>query len=404
MTSITGTDASVSGIVLPGTFGVRGDSGELTGSGVQGLAAHGPGVLGYANLAAGVIGYSNRSAGVVGVGNDGDAVGVRAVGSGHGYAIEAVASLVGGGVYSYSQSGPALLAESKNQMAVAAINIGDGEKPEDGSNVGVYARTNLGISVYAESNLGQGVYAQSDGGTAIYAKSTRRNGIIGISEKDYTGVSGHGENIGVYAYNTRSRINTYLATRGLGGDFYGSVFVHGRLDKFVVAFKIDHPLDPANKTLSHACVESPEMKNIYDGVIALDERGEATVQLPPWLQTLNKEFRYQLTCIGEHAPVFVAREVECNQFGIAGGRPGMKVSWQLTGIRQDAWAMASPFAVEEDKPAAERGSFLHPEALGEPEERGVQYVRYPQARELRSVPTPPVPATPRSPSEPTAPR
>jgi len=41
------------------------------------------------------------------------------------------------------------------------------------------------------------------------------------------------------------------------------------------SFKIDHPLDPANKFLYHSFVESPDMKNVYDGVVTLDAKGEA---------------------------------------------------------------------------------------------------------------------------------
>jgi hypothetical protein len=45
-------------------------------------------------------------------------------------------------------------------------------------------------------------------------------------------------------------------------------------------FKIDHPLDPENKYLTHFSVEAPEAKNVYDGVSTLDEGGEAVVELP----------------------------------------------------------------------------------------------------------------------------
>jgi hypothetical protein len=42
--------------------------------------------------------------------------------------------------------------------------------------------------------------------------------------------------------------------------------------------------------------------------------------------------------------------------------PGTKVSWQVTGIRQDAFANAHRIAVEEDKPESERGKYLYPDA------------------------------------------
>jgi hypothetical protein len=126
-------------------------------------------------------------------------------------------------------------------------------------------------------------------------------------------------------------------------------------------FKIDHPLDPANKYLYHSSVESPDMKNIYDGIAVLDINGEAEVQLPDWFEALNRDFRYQLTCIGGFAPVYVSREIEKNHFLISGGTPALRVSWQVTGIRHDPYANAYRSQVEEEKPISERGHYLHPE-------------------------------------------
>jgi hypothetical protein len=74
--------------------------------------------------------------------------------------------------------------------------------------------------------------------------------------------------------------------------------------------KIDHPLDPANKYLSHSFVESPDMKNVYDGVVVLDYNGEAVIDLPDWFAALNKDFRYQLTAIGAPGPnLYIAEEI-----------------------------------------------------------------------------------------------
>jgi len=136
--------------------------------------------------------------------------------------------------------------------------------------------------------------------------------------------------------------------------------VTGTLTKPSGSFKIDHPLDPANKYLYHSFVESPDMMNIYNGVVVLDKRGRAVVQLPDYFEALNQDFRYQLTSIGRFMPVFVAQEIKGNKFTIAGGRPGAKISWQVTGIRHDAYAEAHRIRVEEDK-GKERGTYLHPE-------------------------------------------
>ena len=67
---------------------------------------------------------------------------------------------------------------------------------------------------------------------------------------------------------------------------------------------------------------------------------------------------------------FVAEEIAGNQFRIGGGIAGRKVSWQVTGIRHDAYANAHRIPVEELKPTAAMGTYLHPEAFGQPAEKG----------------------------------
>jgi len=153
----------------------------------------------------------------------------------------------------------------------------------------------------------------------------------------------------------------------------GNVHVTGTVTEGGGSFKIDHPLDPENKYLYHSFVESPDMMNIYNGNAVLDGRGEASVKLPEWFDALNRDFRYQLTCIGGFAPVYVAERVSNNWFKIAGGQAGMEVSWQVTGVRHDAFAEANRIPVEVDKPDTERGKYLHPFAHGLPEEMGLDH-------------------------------
>lgn len=158
-----------------------------------------------------------------------------------------------------------------------------------------------------------------------------------------------------------------------GRYFSGNVNVTGTVSKGGGSFKIDHPLDPENKYLYHSFVESPDMMNVYNGNVVLDSRGEAVVELPDWFGALNKEFRYQLTCIGGFAQVYIAEEINGNQFKIADGTSGLKISWQVTGIRQDAFANANRIPLEEDKPYNERGRYLHPLAHNMPESMGLHY-------------------------------
>src|SRR6185295_5871012 len=145
-------------------------------------------------------------------------------------------------------------------------------------------------------------------------------------------------------------------------DVLGNMTVTGTLSKGAGSFKIDHPLDPANKYLYHSFVESPDMMNIYNGIVTLDRRGQAVVTMPDWFEALNQDFRYQLTSIGAPGPnLYIAKKIISNTFKIAGGKPGSEVSWQITGIRHDAYADANRIPIEQTKPAREQGTYLHPE-------------------------------------------
>ncbi len=152
---------------------------------------------------------------------------------------------------------------------------------------------------------------------------------------------------------------------GLAGYFNGDVDVTGTLSKGGGSFKIDHPLEPENKYLYHSFVESPDMMNVYNGNVTTDANGEAVVELPDYFDALNRDFRYQLTAIGAPGPyLYIAEKIANNRFRIAGGEPGMEVSWQVTGIRKDAFAEANRIQVEVDKPEKDRGKYLHPKAFG----------------------------------------
>jgi hypothetical protein len=142
------------------------------------------------------------------------------------------------------------------------------------------------------------------------------------------------------------------------------------------------------------------MKNVYDGVVVLDNKGKAEIELPDWFGILNKDFRYQLTAIGAPGPnLYIAEEISdttntkyssskrssnknnSSRFKIAGGTSGMKVSWQVTGIRKDPWANANRIRVEEDKPAKERGYYLHPDVYDQPEDKGISHLLFPKEKQ-----------------------
>ncbi len=138
----------------------------------------------------------------------------------------------------------------------------------------------------------------------------------------------------------------------ISGDttFRGNLAITGSISKGSGTFEIDHPLDPKNKLLSHSFVESPDVKNLHDGIVILDKNGEATIQLPDYFMALNKDFRYQFFAIDEAMPnLYIKEEVKDNVFTIAGGKANQKISWQVTGIRHDPYILANPIVVEVEK-------------------------------------------------------
>lgn len=160
----------------------------------------------------------------------------------------------------------------------------------------------------------------------------------------------------------------------------GNMNVTGSLSKGGGSFMIDHPLDPENKYLYHSFVESPDMMNIYNGNVTTGPDGYATITLPDYFEALNRDFRYQLTVIDENddMEVFlwakVVREVKDNQFTLRSSRGSLKVSWQVTGVRKDAWAEKNRIPNSVVKVGPEKGRYLHPEAFGKSALEGVHAV------------------------------
>ncbi|MBK8610546.1 MAG: hypothetical protein IPL84_11560 [Chitinophagaceae bacterium] len=148
--------------------------------------------------------------------------------------------------------------------------------------------------------------------------------------------------------------------------------VVGTITGTVKAFTIDHPLDPANKTLRHISIESPEALDVYSGNIVTDASGKAVVDLPKYFEALNIDYRYQLTVIGAFAQAIVSKEIVNNKFEIATNLPNVKVSWQVQGVRNDPY-MKNTFnlKMEEDKPASIKGKYYHPESYGLPASMGM---------------------------------
>jgi hypothetical protein len=265
----------------------------------------------------------------------------------------------GYGVQGVSSNGPGVYGSSSGNGVEGAGGVG-------GTNgYGVVGQGTLG-GVYGLTNNDNqyGVYGVASGA------AEEAFGVYGLaSGEDGTGVWGKGAYIGTAGVCTGSDgIGVFASGSAEEGSFglsvSGNAAISGSLSKGGGSFKIDHPLDPARKYLYHSFVESPDMMNVYNGTVVLDRQGRARVELPDWFEALNRDFRYQLTAIGAPAPnLHISSRVAEGTFGIAGGHEGQEVSWQVTGIRQDAWANAHRIVVEVDKPAEDQGRYLHPELV-----------------------------------------
>lgn len=219
--------------------------------------------------------------------------------------------------------------------------------------------------------------AGGEGVEAAGGFSSSGSGGIGVNALGGVG-SGAGK-FGGDGISATGGLGTNGAANGLAGRFTGNVQVIGNFSATgTKMFRIDHPLDPENKYLNHAAIESSEVLNIYSGNITTDQNGDATIGLPEWFEAVNKDFRYQLTVVGQFAQAIVASEIKDNRFMIKTNAPGVKVSWQVTGVRSDAVMKKYPFKAEEEKTERERGYYLTPAVFNQPEEKSIEWVRHPE--------------------------
>jgi len=260
-----------------------------------------------------------------------------------------------------------------------------------------YSQTNFGAGVWGQhqnsSGSAPGVFGQSlstaasasgvygeINGSADYSAGVRGQnlganccgfGVVGFSAGQGIGIGGYAPNgFGVFGWSP----NNWAAWLDGAVTVTNDLHVYGTLYKGGGAFRIDHPLDPAHSYLQHSFVESPDMKNIYDGNVTTDSKGYAIVAMPKWFQALNKDFRYQLTILG-HSPwdtqARVWNELKNNRFTIRTNHGKVKVSWQVTGIRHDAYANAHRIQVVVPKTGEDAGKYAYPGLYGQPHSKGV---------------------------------
>jgi hypothetical protein len=324
-----------------GTRGVYGRSDSPNGFGIQARNA------GAQGIGAAIQAFGGNNIGVDARADHSASPALRAWHSGDGNAIYATTGVGGIAIEATSPS-----------IAIEGSSV---------AGTGVYGATNSGYAVYGEAADGDGVLGESTSGAGVYGSALGGNvGVLGETVAGGIGVWGYSSS--GYGVKGESPTNAGIfgtSSGGYSGYFTGSIWAQSA-NASVKNFRIDHPLDPANKVLVHSCVESNERKLVYDGLITTDAKGEATVVLPAYFQALNRDVRYQLTVIGSFAQAIVKHEVAGGSFVIATSEPSTRVSWLVTGVRQDAYAKAHPLEVESVKKGHEKGRYLTPLEHGHP--------------------------------------
>jgi trimeric autotransporter adhesin len=385
---VFGLNVSLTGI----NYGVYGQSNSPEGRGVAGenLATEGEtyGVIGISNSSSGgrgVYGANNATSGLTyGVmGHVNSSGGWSAYFTGAAGSSNYFERNVGIGVFSPSRP---LHVTSPTSNLNATIFA---DHPRQNSDAPAVEGRNTNANWYGIGVRGTGAYigvraigSASDSGT----QTGERYGLwasAGVPEVPnyavYGAASSGSTRYGIYG------IASAIAN-SWAGYFAGNAHVTGSLSKAGGSFMIDHPLEPETKYLYHSFVESPDMMNIYNGNVVTDAHGFATITMPDWFDALNRDFRYQLTVVDESDDynfilVKVTRRMQDGQFSIRSSQPNTEVSWLVTGIRQDAWAEANRIPVEVEKAPADQGLYLHPEAFGQPAEKGIDWKSQPEASE-----------------------
>ena len=246
-------------------------------------------------------------------------------------------------------------------------------------NLGTSAATRLTIT--STGNIGLGNATPNAPVQLATTTANRKLVLYDVNNDDHQ-FYGFGVQSGEIRYQTQSTLSNHRFYAGTSSTTSallmtisgaGNVAITGSLSKGSGTFKIDHPLDPENKFLYHSFVESPDMMNVYNGNVQTDADGNVVVTLPEYFEALNKDFRYQLTVIGQFAQAIVMEELKENKFSIKTDKPNVKVSWQVTGIRKDPFAEKNRVVPEVEKAADEKGKYLHPEAYGQPIEKKIGY-------------------------------
>lgn len=218
-----------------------------------------------------------------------------------------------------------------------------------------------GIETAGSNGLIGAAVAGSDGyGVTGLTPDSGGHGVHGFAS------DANGANYGVWGESS-SAVNGY------------GVWAQGRSGASgVKSFRIDHPADPTHKYLLHYSAEGPEPLNLYSGTIRTGQDGFATVTLPPYYESINKDARIQLTVEDESddfVMVKVVRGVSKGQFTLRTNKPSTVVYWRVEATRNDRFVQQYGAPVEQDKLGGEYGRYQHPELYGYGPERGYRQAK-----------------------------
>jgi hypothetical protein len=286
--------------------------------------------------------------------------------------------------------GTGVLGTGENR-GVYGIGTNNGVVGQSTTGFGTLGSTESGVGARGVATAnGDGVYGSTSSGAGVRGIATSGYGVVGTSTTEAVrGISAAG--VGVVGGSTSGTGVYGESASGYAGSFVGDVFVSGTIDGALLSTTIDHPLDPAERLLQLAAIDSPERLVLTSGRVELDDGGRATVRLPAWFAAMHEDARHQLTAIGAAMPDLHLASVDDDRFEVAGGAPGGRVGWQVTGVRRDAWAVANPVRLERAKRGKERGRYVHPAAHGKGADRSLAGLHGPKVsvHEPMEVPTTP---------------
>lgn len=304
-----------------------------------------------------------------------------------------------GGSFSAAQQSSIAVRGTATSLVGSAVGVrgfsrsanGEGVQGECASGTGVEGITETGVAVVGSGNSGVGILGVTSSGIGVASNAQSGFAVSGQNSSPGNAAvrglnnattafaiggefhSNSADGLGVLAVcnkNTAGGVGVYgkcLSATGFG------VFSEGRTGATgTKSFVIDHPLDPENRYLTHFSHEGPEPMNVYSGSVRSDARGYATVRLPAYYATINRDARVQLTVVDEadtasFVQAKVVRKVNGNEFTLRTSAPRVEVYWRVEAVRNDRWVQKNGHDVEPVKPQQYRGTYLQPELYGKPE-------------------------------------